>query len=65
MGGDQRTVLNVSVARVLPEQNLLLIRGALPGANGSVVLVRKSVKTTKQQQQGVGPAKSEKGAGKK
>jgi large subunit ribosomal protein L3 len=50
MGGVQRTTLNVSVVRVLPEQNLLLIRGAVPGANGSLVLVRKSVKTTKAQQ---------------
>ena len=49
MGGDQRTVLNVRVVRVLPEQNLLLIRGAVPGANGGLVMVRKSVKTTKAQ----------------
>ena len=51
MGGVQRTTLNVSVVRVLPEQNLLLIRGSVPGANGALVLVRKSVKTTKAQQQ--------------
>src|SRR4029453_7488956 len=51
MGGVRRTVLNVSVARVLPEQNLVLVRGAVPGANGSIVMIRKSVKTTKTQQQ--------------
>ncbi len=51
MGGVQRTVLNISVVRVLPEQNLLLVRGAVPGANGSLVMIRKSVKTTKAQQQ--------------
>jgi large subunit ribosomal protein L3 len=51
MGGVQRTVLNVSVARVLPEQNLVLLHGAVPGANGSLVMLRKSIKTTKQQQQ--------------
>jgi large subunit ribosomal protein L3 len=50
MGGNRRTVLNLSVVRVLPEQNLVLVRGAVPGANGSVVLVRKSVKITKAQQ---------------
>jgi large subunit ribosomal protein L3 len=50
MGNDQRTVLNVSVARVLPEQNLVLLRGAVPGATGSLVMLRKSVKTTKAQQ---------------
>ena len=51
MGGDRRTVLNVSVVRVLPEQSLLLLRGAVPGANGSLVMIRKSVKITKAQQQ--------------
>jgi large subunit ribosomal protein L3 len=51
MGGVQRTVLNVSVVRVMPEQHLVLLRGAVPGANGSLVMVRKSVKTTKAQQQ--------------
>src|SRR6185369_4610880 len=47
MGGDQRTVLNLSVVRVMAEQNLLLVRGAVPGANGSLVMLRKSVKATK------------------
>jgi large subunit ribosomal protein L3 len=51
MGGARRTVLNVSVVRVLPEQNLVLVRGAVPGANGALVMIRKSVKTTKAQQQ--------------
>ena len=51
MGNDRKTILNLPVVRVLPEQNLVLIRGAVPGANGSVVVVRKSVKTTKAAQQ--------------
>ena len=51
MGGVQRTTLNVSVVRVMPEQSLVLLRGSVPGANGSLVMVRKSVKTTKAQQQ--------------
>jgi large subunit ribosomal protein L3 len=51
MGGVQRTVLNMSVVRVMPEQNLVLLRGAVPGGNGSLVMIRKSIKTTKQQQQ--------------
>lgn len=50
MGGVRRTVLNVAVVRVLPEQNLVLVRGAVPGANGSLVVIRKSVKITKAQQ---------------
>ena len=51
MGGVRRTVLNVRIVRVMPEQNLVLLGGAVPGANGSLVLIRKSVKTTRQQQQ--------------
>lgn len=51
MGGDRRTVLNLPVVRVLPEQSLLLVRGAVPGARGGYLLVRKSVKQTKAQQQ--------------
>ncbi len=51
MGGDQRTTHNLRVVRGLPEHNLVLVRGAVPGANGGLVLVRKSVKTTKAQQQ--------------
>jgi large subunit ribosomal protein L3 len=56
MGGEQRTVLNLRVVRVMPEQNLVLLRGALPGPNGALVIVRKSVKTSKAQQQGQKPA---------
>ena len=51
MGGDRRTVLNLPVVRVIPEQNLILLRGAIPGAKGGLVLVRKSIKQTKAQQQ--------------
>lgn len=50
MGGQRRTVLNVSVVRVMPEQNLVLVRGAVPGANGTLLVIRKSIKTTKTQQ---------------
>jgi len=57
MGGVRRTVLNVRVVRVLPEQNLVLVRGAVPGANGGLVMIRKSVKTTKTQQQKVAEKK--------
>ncbi|MEX2130510.1 MAG: 50S ribosomal protein L3 [Pseudohongiellaceae bacterium] len=44
MGSVQRTGLNLEVVRVDPENNLLLIKGALPGATGSNVIVRPSVK---------------------
>jgi large subunit ribosomal protein L3 len=51
MGTDRRTVLNLPVVRVMPEQNIVLVRGAVPGAIGGLVLVRKSVKMTKAQRQ--------------
>lgn len=57
MGADRRTVLNVVVARVIPEQNLVLLRGAVPGAIGGLVVIRKSVKQTKAQQQKAKEAK--------
>src|SRR5215831_12663700 len=57
MGGDRRTVLNLPVVRVLPEQNLILLRGAIPGPKDGLVVVRKSVKQTKAQQQKAKEAK--------
>jgi large subunit ribosomal protein L3 len=50
MGADRVTVPHLEVIRVMPEQNLLLIRGAVPGPTGGLVLVRKSVKLSKAQQ---------------
>jgi len=42
--GDERiTTLNLRVVEVKPENNLILVHGAVPGANGGIVLVRKSV----------------------
>jgi large subunit ribosomal protein L3 len=36
-GGDRRTVQNLEVVKVLPEENLILIKGAVPGFNGATV----------------------------
>ena len=41
MGSTMVTVRNLKVADVKPDQNLLLIEGAVPGANGSIVEIRK------------------------
>lgn len=45
MGGDQRTVLSLEVVQVDAERNLLLVKGAIPGAKGTVVVVREAVKS--------------------
>ncbi len=44
MGHERITVQNLEVARVDAERNLLLIKGAIPGAKGSLVMVRETVK---------------------
>ena len=44
MGDDRVTIKGLTVARVDVENNLLMVRGSVPGANGSVVVVKKSVK---------------------
>jgi large subunit ribosomal protein L3 len=44
MGDERVTTLNLQVVRVDAERNLLLIRGAVPGAKGGHVLVRPSIK---------------------
>jgi large subunit ribosomal protein L3 len=47
MGDVRVTVKGLTVARVDAENNLLMIRGAVPGANGTVVIVKKSVRQKK------------------
>ncbi|MEX0953064.1 MAG: 50S ribosomal protein L3 [Nitriliruptoraceae bacterium] len=44
MGGDRVTVQNLEIVDVDTEHQLLLVRGALPGPDGQVVLVRSAVK---------------------
>jgi len=41
MGDDTVTIKKVRVVRTDPERNLLLVKGSLPGARGSLILVRK------------------------
>jgi large subunit ribosomal protein L3 len=44
MGGGRYTAQNLTVQAVDPEQNLLLIKGAVPGPKGGLVLVRSAAK---------------------
>lgn len=44
MGDVKRTLQNLSVVRVDEERNLLLIKGSVPGATGSDVVIRPAVK---------------------
>jgi large subunit ribosomal protein L3 len=47
LGQERITTLNLQVAGIDEERNLLLIRGALPGSKGSFVYVRDAIKKTR------------------
>jgi large subunit ribosomal protein L3 len=49
MGGVRYTVQNLTVQAVEPDQNLILVRGALPGPKGSLVLLRTAAKADTRQ----------------
>jgi len=42
MGGDTVTVKNLQVVRVDEENNLLVVRGAVPGARGAILYIKKA-----------------------
>lgn len=44
MGRERITVQNLEIVRSDAERNLLLIKGAIPGANGGLVLVKSTIK---------------------
>ncbi|MDR3339146.1 MAG: 50S ribosomal protein L3 [Candidatus Symbiothrix sp.] len=41
MGDQQVTTQNLEVIKLLPEHNLILVKGSVPGAKGSIVIVQK------------------------
>ncbi|MBQ4574260.1 MAG: 50S ribosomal protein L3 [Clostridia bacterium] len=43
-GNEQVTVLNLTVAKVDAEKNLIAVKGAVPGSRGSIVFIRDTVK---------------------
>lgn len=40
-GGVRKKLQNLEVVRILPEQNLILVKGAIPGPKGSYVIIEK------------------------
>jgi len=44
MGGEQVTTLNLEVVSADPERELILVKGAVPGPRGAVVVLRDTVK---------------------
>lgn len=47
MGNEKITVQNLEVVRVDADRNLLLVKGAVPGIRGSLVIIKDSVKSSK------------------
>lgn len=44
MGNKRCTVQNLEIVDVRPDDNLILVKGAVPGPNGGIVLVRSAIK---------------------
>jgi large subunit ribosomal protein L3 len=42
MGGENVTVENLEVVRVNVEENIILLRGGVPGPRGGLVVIRKA-----------------------
>ena len=46
-GNDRVTVQNLEIVKVMPERNVILIKGAVPGVRGSYLMIKESVKRKK------------------
>lgn len=44
MGTNRRTVSSLRLIKIIPEQGLMVIQGSVPGANGSLLMVKKAKK---------------------
>lgn len=65
MGQEKRTVQNLRIVKVVADKNLILVKGAIPGANGDDVIVRTAIKGQwAAPSQVVAPADAKKGAAK-
>ncbi len=47
MGNERSTAQNLEVIEVRPEQNIILIKGAIPGSRNSLIMIQKAVKSAK------------------
>ncbi len=65
MGQVRRTAQNLEVVQVREGDNILLIRGAIPGANGDYVVIRESKKRPKGWKPHAQRAEGKKAEGKK
>ena len=40
-GGDRVKVMNISIVKLIPEKNILVVKGSVPGPNGSYLIINK------------------------
>ena len=41
MGGDRVKLINLQVVKIIPEKNIILVKGAVPGPNNSYVKIER------------------------
>jgi large subunit ribosomal protein L3 len=41
MGGDRVKVQNLQIVKIFSDQNLIVVKGSIPGAKGSYILIEK------------------------
>jgi large subunit ribosomal protein L3 len=41
MGGNRVKLINLQVMKIIPEKNLLVVKGAVPGPNNSLVIIER------------------------
>jgi large subunit ribosomal protein L3 len=41
MGGEKVMMISLTVVKLIPESNLLLVKGSVPGANGSYLIIQQ------------------------
>jgi len=41
MGGNRKKIQNLEIVKIMPEKNIILVKGSVPGAKGSYILIEK------------------------
>jgi len=44
MGGEKRVIQSLKIVDIKAEENIMLIKGAIPGPNDNIVIIKKSLK---------------------
>jgi large subunit ribosomal protein L3 len=44
LGNVQRTIQNLIIVKIMPEENIMLVKGSVPGHKGSIVIIKPTKK---------------------